>query len=110
MKRSTKANGEALKFDAEKVRLELFHFGALEEIGKVLTFGAQKYGADNWRQGMSWRRLIGAAMRHLYAFARGQDRDPETGLSHLAHCGCCVVFLLGYQLEKLGTDDRAIEQ
>lgn len=110
MKRTQKASGEAQKFDAEKVRLELFHFGALEEIGKVLTFGAVKYGADNWRLGMSWRRLIGAALRHIFAFARGQDRDPETGLSHLAHAGCCIVFLLGYQINRLGVDDRAVEQ
>lgn len=102
-------SNEAVKADAEKVRLELLPIRAITEVGKVLTFGGKKYGADNWRLGMQWRRLIGAAFRHLFAFARGEDRDPETGLPHLAHATCCLLFLLTYQLEGLGHDDRTPE-
>jgi hypothetical protein len=97
------------KDDAAKNRLDLLPFAALEEVGKVLTHGAGKYAPDNWRKGMAWRRLIAAALRHIFAFARGEDRDPETGLSHLAHATCCLTFLLTYQLERLGQDDRAKE-
>jgi hypothetical protein len=96
----------ALKFDDEKVRVDLLPVGALMEISKVLTFGAQKYAENNWRKGFKWSRLIGAALRHLFAFMRGEDRDPESGLLHLSHLGCCVVFLLDHQLLKLGEDDR----
>lgn len=94
------------KHDGEKVRLELLPTRALEEIGKVLTFGAKKYDAWNWAKGFAWSRLIGATFRHLFAFARGEDKDPETGLSHLAHAGCCILFLLEHFLGGLGTDDR----
>lgn len=94
------------KHDGEKIRLELLPTRALEEIGKVLTFGAKKYDAWNWAKGFAWSRLIGATFRHLFAFARGEDRDPETGLSHLAHAGCCILFLLEHVLGGLGTDDR----
>lgn len=97
------------KDDAGKPRTDLLPAGALLEVAKVLGSGADRYGADNWRRGMAWRRLIGAALRHMFAFAKGEDRDPETGLSHMAHCCCCVLFLLTYQLEKLGHDDRARE-
>ncbi len=100
---------EGRKDDHAKPRTDLLPPGALLEVSKVLGSGADRYGADNWRKGMAWRRLIGACLRHVFAFARGEDRDPETGLSHLAHAGCCVLFLLTYQLESLGTDDRAKE-
>lgn len=100
---------KAIKHDDEKIRLELLSFTFLDEVGKVMTFGAKKYASHNWRNGFQWSRLIGAAMRHLFAFARGEDLDPETGLSHLAHLGCCVMFLFEHYKRKLGTDDRYIE-
>lgn len=93
-----RATGDDMKKDAGKVGLQLLPFEALEEIAKVLDFGAQKYAAHKWRDGMKWSRLLGALLRHTFAWARGQDTDPETGRSHLAHAGCCVVFLLAYTL------------
>ena len=98
------------KNDSEKlVRPELLPVEALEEIAKVLAFGARKYEANNWRKGFKWMRTFGALLRHLYAWARGEDNDPETGLSHLAHAGCNVLFLLTFVLTKTGEDDRAIQ-
>jgi len=94
------------KNDTGKIRWELLSVDAMEEISKVLTFGAEKYEDNNWRKGFDWSRLIGAAYRHLSAWHNGQDTDPETGLSHLAHLGCCVMFLLEHEKQKLGRDDR----
>ena len=94
------------KHDQGKPPLELIPTAALLEIAKVLEFGRKKYAADNWRQGFAWRRLIGACLRHLYSFSSGEDKDPESGLSHLAHAGCCVLFLLEHYLMDLGEDDR----
>ena len=99
---------EATKFDGEKNPLELLPFEALEDIGKVLEFGAQKYAAHNWRAGFKWSRLIGALMRHMFAWAQGQDKDPETGLSHLAHAGCCILFLISHEKNGYGEDDRHV--
>lgn len=99
---------EALKFDGDKPRMELLPAGPLVEIARVLTFGAKKYEAHNWRRGFAWSRLYGAALRHLFAHLGGQDKDPETGLSHLAHLGCCVLFLLEHELQRLGVDDRYV--
>lgn len=97
---------QGVKFDSNKIPVELLPTQALEEIAKVLAFGAKKYASWNWAKGMNWSRLIGACIRHLYAYARGEDKDPESGLSHIAHAGCCVLFLLQYDISKLGTDDR----
>ena len=94
------------KHDSEKVRWELLSVDAINEIAKVMTFGARKYNDHNWRGGFDWSRLIGAAYRHLSAWHNGQDKDPETGLSHLAHLGCCVMFLLEHETRGLGKDDR----
>lgn len=68
--------------------------------------GERKYGTYNWMHGMSWSRLVGAAMRHLTAWHSGEDLDPETSLSHLGHARCCLAMLLAYQTHGLGEDDR----
>ena len=97
---------KAIKHDEEKIPVELLPTQALEEIAKVLAFGKVKYTAFNWAKGFKWTRLIGAAMRHLFAWQRGEDKDKESGLSHLAHLGCCVLFLLQHEISGLGEDDR----
>lgn len=94
------------KFDTEKPRVDLLSSKALIEIAKVMGHGAGKYGDQNWRAGIEWSRVIGAAMRHLLAFNDGEDKDAETGLSHLAHAGCCILFLLEYEKTHLELDDR----
>lgn len=101
---------EAIKFDSDKIKVELLPTAAVEEIAKVLTFGAQKYDSHNWRHGFEWSRPLGACFRHLFAWARGIDKDPETGLSHLAHAGCNILFLLTFELEGSGEDDRYIDK
>lgn len=102
----TDSNEAAVKFDGGKTRLDLLPFDALFEVADVQAFGARKYSEHNWCKGMKWSRLIGAALRHIFAWSMGQDRDPETGLSHLAHAGCCILFLIAYQRRGVGEDDR----
>jgi len=68
------------KNDSEKIRMELLSTTALLEIAKVMTFGAKKYNSDNWRGGIAWRRVLGAALRHLTAFNDGANLHPQTGL------------------------------
>ena len=91
---------------SSKPRLDLLPTAALEDIAEVLAFGADKYGAYNWCRGARWGRYWAALTRHLFAWWRGEDCDPDTGKSHLAHAGCCLFFLLEYQRHSWGTDDR----
>ena len=95
----------AMKHDSEKVRMDLLDPRAIDQLAQVLTFGARKYEAHNWRRGISKSRLLGAALRHLFAYMRGEDRDPESGLSHVAHAMCCCMFLLGLE-RRTDLDDR----
>lgn len=73
------------KHDGGKVPLEMLDRKALDEVARVLDFGKSRYGADNWRAGLSYRRLVGATLRHVTAIMDGEDADAETGLKHAAH-------------------------
>lgn len=93
------------KDDAEKARTDLLPVDALMEVAHVMTFGARKYAPHNWK-GLSVSRLYGAALRHLWAWWRGEDLDPETGRPHLAHAACCVLMVLDQALNRPQYDDR----
>lgn len=96
----------ATKHDQEKNRLELIPVSGIYGIGRAMTFGAKKYSENNWANGFDYTRLCGSAMRHLVAWMSGEDKDPESGLSHLDHLGACVVMLIAHETEGLGNDDR----
>ncbi len=95
-----------VKFDSEKAPLDLIPYEALEEIAKVLAFGANKYGRHNWRAGIEQSRLIAAALRHLNQYNAGEDTDSESNISHVAHAACNLVFLLWMQKHKPELDNR----
>lgn len=97
---------EGKKHDQEKIPVGLLSSRALFKIAEVMGFGAKKYGSHNWRGGIAWSRVSDAALRHLLAWKDGEDLDPESGLNHLAHLGCCVLFLLEYLDSHPGLDDR----
>lgn len=97
---------EGTKYDQNKVRMELLPNLGLVEVGKVFTFGAEKYGDHNWRAGIKWTRLLGAAIRHTTAFLLGQDKDPESGYSHLAHAVACLLMIIEFKFTKPEFDDR----
>lgn len=95
-----------IKYDQDKPRVDLLDPLALEGLAAVLGFGAKKYAAHNWRGGISYSRLLGAALRHLFALLRGEDIDPESGLPHVDHLGCCWMFLSHMMKTRPDLDDR----
>ncbi|HVJ31682.1 MAG TPA: dATP/dGTP diphosphohydrolase domain-containing protein [Terriglobia bacterium] len=97
---------EGRKDDGGKDPWHLAPFDAFRAIIKVLAFGAQKYAPRNWENGMAWSRCFAALMRHLTSWWEGEPCDPETGFSHLWHAGCCICFLISFELRAIGTDDR----
>ena len=86
-------------FDSDKLRWDLLPIDCVEEVVKILTFGASKYGPNNW-QGVEPDRYYAALMRHLSASRQGEMNDSETGLSHLSHAMCNVIFLLWFENHK----------
>ncbi len=99
-------NENGTKADSGKVPLGLIDPYALTQIGWVLMHGADKYGAHNWRGGISYSRLIDASLRHLTAINAGENVDPETGLPHSAHLACCAIFLTWMMQYRPDMDDR----
>lgn len=72
---------------------------SLLETTKVLTYGANKYSDDNWKN-VDQRRYFDALYRHLNAHHRGELKDTESGLLHLAHAASNILIIL--QLELMG--------
>lgn len=100
-------SSKAKKFDQGKPRLSLLPTHAIMEAAGVMTFGAQKYGDKNWMQGdMRVTRLWDAAVRHMVAFFHGEDTDPESGKSHLAHAICNMSMIHEIIRIGCGQDDR----
>jgi len=94
---------QAVKHDQGKLDWSLLPWDAVEETIRVLEFGAGKYSPWNWAEGEGFKytRLFNSSMRHFVAwFWRKEDLDPETGISHIAHLSCNVLFLLHYVLNK----------
>lgn len=95
------SRGAGLKFDGGKPQMRLLPPVAMLEMAKVMTFGAEKYEADSWRQveGAN-ERYLDALGRHYNAWCRGEEVDDESGLSHMAHIMCNAAFLLELDLDS----------
>lgn len=94
------------KFDGEKVRTDLLSVQAMLGTAEILTMGARKYGDRNWEKGLSFFRVYGAILRHLWAWWLGEDLDKESGKNHLHHAACELMFLQHFVETKTGNDDR----
>lgn len=96
----SRPNYHGRKDDDGKPRWSLIPERGLEEVVKVLTYGARKYGDDNWREVEDGpRRYYDAAMRHLMAYRQGHWTDDESGLPHLAHAMASLLFIMALERE-----------
>jgi hypothetical protein len=90
-----------LKFDKGKTRFDLYPLDAYEGCTKVLTFGAEKYTPNGWKTVPDGKnryyaaliRHLNAQMKHVEEGGEGLALDEESGLPHLDHAQCCLVFL-----------------
>lgn len=102
---------EGRKDDHQKIRWDLFPFAAADEVVRVLTYGAKKYGDENWRKVPDLqRRYMGAALRHLSSYIQGQENDPESNLSHLAHAVCSLMFIMEDKLKGDKNENEGFEK
>ena len=91
-----------LKYDTDKLRWDLLPIECVEDIVKILTFGARKYAPNNWQSlENAEERFYAAALRHLTAWRKGETTDPESGLPHLSHLLCNATFLLWFEKERV---------
>ena len=88
-----------MKFDKEKPRWDLLPLDAVEKIVEIMTYGAVKYKPNNWQKVEAWRYKA-ALLRHLVAIYKGEEYDQESGMLHIAHIGCNVLFLIWKKLHE----------
>ena len=75
----------------------------ITEMARVLAFGAEKYGANNWKQApMAEARdiYLNALLRHVLAYAKGDRRCDKDGQYHLAQIAVNAMFL--FYFDKIG--------
>jgi hypothetical protein len=105
--REAKENSnQALRYNNGKLQWSLVDFDSLEGLVKVLEYGANKYAPNNWKKGMPVTQVSESLMRHLFAFLRGEDVDPESGCRHISHVMCNAMFIEYIMREKPHYDNR----
>ena len=97
------------RYNEGKPQWSMVDFKSLEPMVRVLEYGAKKYSRDNWKLGLPTLEICDSLMRHLIAFMNGEDKDPESGLDHLGHISCNVMFLNYVMREKPELDTRKNE-
>lgn len=88
---------EGKKYDTGKRRWSLVPWDALAQVVDVLEHGAKLHGDENWQHVRPTSRYWNACMRHLIAYQLGEQADPDTGASPLAHAICDLLFLLWFE-------------
>lgn len=81
-----------------KAKWDLLPWDLVEQTVDVLTFGADKYAPESWRQETKSDDYFAALMRHIVAYRKGEVIDPESGKTHLAHAMCNLIFI--HELEN----------
>jgi|688.fasta_scaffold768638_1 hypothetical protein len=100
------SKGSGARFNDGKASFELIPLCTLEDEARVWAHGQRKYASWNWAKGMAWSVPFACAMRHLAAWQRGEELDPESGLPHLAHAMCNLRMLTLYSKTFPEGDDR----
>lgn len=100
-----------MKYDTGKLMFTCLTRGlalALRSVAAVLTYGALKYKPDSWKTVPDAKRRYEDALdRHLNAWKAGEHADGESGMSHLSHAACNVLFLLELEASTRGVDKSA---
>lgn len=88
---------DGMKFDGGKLRWDLLPLHLIEKVVEVYTFGAQKYAPNSWQKlEDGYNRYKAALFRHLTAHEKGETIDPESKLSHLAHCAWNAIAMMHF--------------
>lgn len=113
---------KGLRYNEGKPQWSLMHWKSLEPMIQVLMYGAHKYsvfeddkgnkikgsevsvkdskqlklissGRDNWKKGFPETELWDSFLRHTAAILDGEELDPESGLPHIGHQFCNLMFI-----------------
>ena len=93
----------ATKHDKLKNRWDLLPMGPIQDVVRALTFGSKKYADHNWKKVVKKKpdKYFAAMLRHIAAWRMGEKFDGQSGLSHLAHATCCLIFLMWHEKQNV---------
>ena len=91
---------QAIRHNQGKVQWSLVDFKSFEPMVRVLEFGQERYGRNNWRKGMPATQIIESMLRHIYKMLDGELVDEESLLEHIGHIQCNAMFLANVLREK----------
>ena len=94
------------RFNDGKPQWSMVDFKSLEDMVRVLEFGAKKYSRDNWKKGLKTTEIVDSMLRHIYAYLNGEDVDPESGINHTGHIMCNAMFLSHMHMFRKDMDTR----
>ena len=100
---------EFKKNDEGKPTYELLPITLLSDVNLILKHGAKKYGLNNWKKpDFKASRCYNATLRHLFSFWGGENIDKESGLSHIDHAICNLLFIKYHMLNTPAADYRPL--
>jgi hypothetical protein len=95
------------RLGAAKLPLHLFPATAIAAGSVGMLNGALKYGRSNFRATPVRATVyVDAALRHLHAWADGEDADPDDGVPHLCAVLANLAIMVDAQAQGTLIDDR----
>lgn len=82
------------RYNNGKLRWDLVEWNSVEEMLKVLEFGALKYNPQNWKKGLNREEILESTQRHLIKLFQKEELDSESQLHHAGHVMCNMMFYL----------------
>lgn len=104
---------QADRHNAGKTRLDYLPPDVMVALANHMTKSmgpGKKYAERNWEKGMPLMACYASLLRHLFAWAQGEDRDEESGSLHLVCVLWNAMALVAYTLRGIGTDDRPVRK
>lgn len=97
------------KGDADKLPMELIPEEFLVSLAEVYKVGLH-YGRENWKGGLSFRRMKGAMMRHMNKFFQGENFDGGSPTQHhlAAVAFYCAAIIYFQARNRADLDDRDV--
>jgi len=97
-----------MKYVKSAIAITTAELGIMETISMMaepMSYGIHKYGRNNWKGGMSWSRMLDAALRHFTAACIGIKYDEESDLPHISHGLASLNMLIGHISMNIGKND-----
>lgn len=99
----TNTAGKKDDFKDHKLRWDLLPLQEIEDIVRVYTAGAEKYGDNNWQNlDNGYQRYKAALLRHLLEYEKGNRIDEDTGCLHVAQIAWNAIAMLYYDKHDKG--------